>query len=95
MHLPRRALLAGFPALLASPALADEATEFFIEHERETGGRIGLYAQNFATGRTLSWRADERFVMCSTFKMSLVACVLTHVDQAKEQLIPSVESPDS
>jgi beta-lactamase class A len=66
--------------------MADEATEFFGDHERKTGGRIGFYARNLSTGQTLSWRERERFVMCSTFKMSLVACVLSRVDQGKEQL---------
>lgn len=86
MKLPRRTLLAVCPALLASPARASEAMEFFTEHEKKTGGRIGLYARDLATGRILSWRASERFVMCSTFKMSLVARVLARVDQGKEQL---------
>jgi beta-lactamase class A len=31
-------------------------------------------------------RADERFLMCSTFKMLLAAVVLSRVDQGKEQL---------
>jgi len=86
MQISRRAILATLPALYASSAWADEAASFLAGTERETGGRIGLYARNLATGRTLSWRADERFVMCSTFKMSLVACVLTRVDRGAEQL---------
>ena len=36
------------------------------EYERGSGGRIGVHAENLRTGATLSWRADERFVMCST-----------------------------
>lgn len=86
LRISRRAILAALPALCASSAWADEAAGFLAGKERETGGRIGLYARNLATGRTLSWRADEGFNMCSTFKMSLVACVLTRVDQGEEQL---------
>ncbi|EKM99406.1 class A beta-lactamase [Acidocella sp. MX-AZ02] len=86
MNMPRRVLLAALPAFCASSARADEATSFLAESERRTGGRIGIYARNLATGRTLSWRADERFVMCSTFKMSLVACVLSRVDKGEERL---------
>lgn len=85
MNMPRRTLLAVLSAFCASSAWADEATSFLAASERRTGGRIGVYARNFATGRTLSWRADERFVMCSTFKMSLVACVLSRVDKGEEQ----------
>ena len=43
------------------------------------GGRIGVYAENLSTGAKILWRADERFVMCSTFKASLAAFVLARV----------------
>lgn len=86
MALPRRALLTSLPVLLATPALASTTTAFFTAREHLTGGHIGLYAQNLGTGRSLAWRADERFAMCSTFKMSLAACVLTRTAQGQEQL---------
>jgi beta-lactamase class A len=86
MQISRRAVLTAFPAFYASTALADEAASFLARKEHQTGGRIGLYARNVSTGRTMSWRADERFVMCSTFKMTLVACVLSRVDHGEEQL---------
>jgi beta-lactamase class A len=56
------------------------------DYERSSGGRIGLYAENIKTGAKLSWRADERFVMCSTFKASLAACVLSRVDRGEDDL---------
>jgi beta-lactamase class A len=56
------------------------------DYERNTGGHLGLYAQNIKTGAKLAFRADERFVMCSTFKASLAACVLARVDQGQEEL---------
>ena len=59
------------------------------EYERGSGGRIGIHAENLRTGATLSWRADERFVMCSTFKASLAACVLSRVDRGRD----STQSP--
>ena len=37
-------------------------------------------ALDVASGRRLSYRADERFPMCSTFKMLLAAYVLARVD---------------
>ncbi|UWU84330.1 class A beta-lactamase [Bradyrhizobium yuanmingense] len=86
MLVDRRSLLASFAWLAASPALAGEAPSEFESYERESGGRIGLYAENLATGKKLSWRADERFVMCSTFKASLAASVLARVDRGEEQL---------
>ncbi len=72
--------------MAASPALAAEAPPELETYERESGGRVGLYAQNLVNGKKLAWRADERFVMCSTFKASLAACVLGRVDRGEEQL---------
>ncbi|RTM11311.1 MAG: class A beta-lactamase, partial [Bradyrhizobiaceae bacterium] len=86
MPLDRRTLIASLCAIAASPAFAAEAPPELESYERESGGRIGVYAENSATGKKLSWRADERFVMCSTFKASLAACVLARVDRGEEQL---------
>lgn len=86
MPLDRRTLLASLCWMAASPALAAEAPPELETYERESGGRIGLYAENLATGTKLNWRADERFVMCSTFKASLAACVLARVDRGEEKL---------
>jgi len=86
MVLNRRALFSAIPALIAWPALAREAPGALADYERVTGGRIGLYAENLTTGRRISWRANERFVMCSTFKASLAAMILAHVDHGQDQL---------
>jgi beta-lactamase class A len=86
MPLDRRTLLAAAPGLAAWPAMAQEAPPLLTAYERETGGRIGLYAENLATGAKIAWRADERFVMCSTFKASLAAFVLTRIDRGQDSL---------
>lgn len=44
--------------------------------EERHARRIGLYARNLHTGRELTHRPDERFVMCSTFKVLAAAAVL-------------------
>jgi beta-lactamase class A len=58
--------------------------------EVKTGGRLGVYALDTATGASLEQRANERFAMCSTFKWVLAAAVLEKVDrrelQATEEL---------
>jgi beta-lactamase class A len=84
--LDRRTFLAAAPALLAWPALAQSPLSPLMAYERQSGGRVGLYAHNIETGATIAWRADERFVMCSTFKASLAACVLTRVDRGQDRL---------
>jgi len=86
MALDRRRFLLAAPALAAWPVLADPAPATFGDYERQTGGKVGVYAKNLTTGATLAWRADERFVMCSTFKASLAALVLARVDRGREDL---------
>lgn len=63
--------------------------------EARLGGRLGLHAVNLATGDRLSYRADERFAMCSTFKWALAAAVLQRVDRgevALSQQVPFTEA---
>jgi beta-lactamase class A len=83
----RRGALCTTLALLASPALAQRApiTEL-VAYERDSGGHIGVYAKNCRTGAEVSWRAHERFVMCSSFKASLAACVLASVDRGQTRM---------
>ena len=93
MTIDRRTLLAAGPALAfgaAGPAsawpLLGDPPAAIKAYERKTKGRVGVFAQNLATGKKLTWRAGERFVMCSTFKASLAACVLSRVDMGQEHL---------
>lgn len=83
----RRDFLWSSLGFAAAPSLGAETPVAAIsDYERGSGGHIGLYAENTKTGRKLSWRADERFVMCSTFKASLAACILLRVDRGQEDL---------
>jgi beta-lactamase class A len=84
--LNRRTLLAAASGLAVWPALAQETLPALTAYERETGGRVGLYAENVVTGAKVAWRAEERFVMCSTFKASLASFVLARIDQGKDHL---------
>jgi beta-lactamase class A len=86
MLIDRRSLLASLCTLAAGPAFAEGAPPALETYERESGGRVGVHAENLATGKKLAWRGDERFVMCSTFKASLAACVLARVDRGEDQL---------
>ena len=86
MILNRRMLLIAASGLAIRPAFAQAPPPALAAYERESGGRIGVYAENLATGAKLTWRAEERFVMCSTFKASLAACVLARVDRGQDRL---------
>jgi beta-lactamase class A len=83
----RRDFLWSSLGFAAAPAFAAaDPISGISDYERGSGGHIGLYAENLRTGAKLTWRADERFVMCSTFKASLVACVLLRVDRGQDDL---------
>ncbi len=86
MSLSRRMLLGAPAALWIEPARAVPDLPAVADYEQATGGRIGVYAANLKSGKTLAWRAGERFVMCSTFKASLAALTLSRVDRGKENL---------
>lgn len=65
------------PAASAAPqAEVPGADAELAELERRHGARLGVYARNVRTGRTVSHRAGERFAMCSTFKAFAAAAVL-------------------
>lgn len=73
--LSRRLVVAGTLSALAAPALAAGSMDVSA-HEIALGGRIGLFGLNTATGKIIGHRENERFSMCSTFKVSLCAAVL-------------------
>ena len=56
------------------------------ELEGRSGGRLGLALHDLASGRRLVWRAQERFVYCSTFKAYLAAATLLRVQTGDERL---------
>lgn len=84
----RRRVAFGLPFLLgmsiAAPLFAADSP--IADIERRYGGRLGVFAVDTGSGRTLAYRADERFLMCSTFKGILAAQVLSRVDAGKESL---------
>ena len=54
--------------------------------EKRHGGRIGVVSFDTGSNRRLVHRADERFAMCSTFKMLAAANILSRVDAGHEHL---------
>jgi beta-lactamase class A len=54
--------------------------------EGEVGGRLGVAVLDTATGERAGHRADERFPMCSTFKLLAAAAVLEQIDLGKDRL---------
>ncbi len=94
----RRTFSAGLAtALIAAPALARPArpgptaalparpgpAAALAGIERQAGGRLGAWVLDTGSGREFGWRGGERFGQCSTFKLSLAACVLAGIDAGR------------
>lgn len=56
------------------------------ELEARSGGRLGVALLDDSDGFALAHRGNERFLMCSTFKVLLAALILHRVDQGRERL---------
>lgn len=81
--------LALAPALLswrAWVALDTQVDAALAALESRHGGRLGVAMLDVGTGARVSRRADERFPMCSTFKLLAAALVLARVDRGEERL---------
>lgn len=77
-------------ALIGSRAHAAGATETFAAElkklEADCKGRLGVAVLDTATGNVIGRRFDERFAMCSTFKLLAAGATLSRVDAGKETL---------
>jgi beta-lactamase class A len=88
----RHLLLGAFGTLAAAcapshvAAVPTGAPRSIAEIEARVGGRVGVFALDTGTGRSLAYRPDDRFAMCSTFKWALAAAVLARVDRAELSL---------
>ena len=82
------ALAFGVPFFLSCASQPTQVTQVdpLETIESTVGGRLGLVAIDLRTGEKLERRADERFLMCSTFKLLLAAHVLKRVDERAEKL---------
>ena len=88
----RRALLC---SVLAAPlplralrqaGLTNNAEARLAQLETKHGGRLGVACLDLDTNRRIVHRADERFAMCSTFKLLVAGLVLARVDRMEERL---------
>lgn len=54
--------------------------------ESRAGGRLGVCLLDTVSGQSVGHRLDERFAMCSTFKLPLAAIVLREAEQGRLRL---------
>lgn len=95
MGVSRRQVLAGGLLLPWSEVLRATPTDVFRRLEKRSGGRLGICVLDTGTGRVSGHRIDERFAMCSTFKLPLAAFALHQADQGLVRLdtvLPIAES---
>lgn len=62
----------------------------FTRIEQDSGGRLGVAVLDTFSGAEAAHRADERFPMCSTFKVLAVAAILARTDAGREKLDRSI-----
>lgn len=70
----------------AQKNLGQEAAGRWHGIEASVGGRLGVAVLDTATGALVGHRLDERFPMCSTFKVLAAALALARVDAGRERL---------
>ncbi len=92
---------AGFAphAVAAAPVEGDEPSggdalgERLAKLEQRSGGRLGVAVLDTADGRRWATRGDERFAMCSTYKLPLVAAVLRKAELGEIDLHARIAVP--
>ena len=57
-----------------------------VRLERDSGGRLGVAVLDTRDGTLVAHRGDERFPLCSTFKLLAAGAVLARVDAGQEWL---------
>lgn len=80
----RRALLTAIAAAAVAPLEArrqDATVTALAAAEKAVGGRLGVCLLDTDSGRLIGQRLDERFAMCSTFKLALAAMVLRDAER--------------
>jgi beta-lactamase class A len=94
-HLTRRQVTAGLAITTlgaglfrpkSASALAASLQSDLAAIEARSGGRLGVAALDTASGARADYRGNERFPLCSTFKVLAVSAVLKRVEAGRERL---------
>ena len=70
----------------AAESANDDLGKALARIEAGSGGRLGVAFLDTATGQRFGHRSNERFPLCSTFKVLACGAVLTRVDAGREDL---------
>jgi beta-lactamase class A len=87
MSLQRRQLcLAGLLMPSLGFAQSPDLQQRCAALQARVGGRIGVFALHTGSRQQFAFQAEQRFAMCSTFKLLLAAAVLARVDSGRLDL---------
>ena len=75
----------------AQPSAGQQFHDALAELERAAGGRLGVHLLDSGKVRELGRRSDQRFGMCSTFKLPLAAAILREADAGRLSLDDELE----
>ncbi len=82
--------IAGMPLVNAQVPRKTNGSASIVEHlaalEAGVDGRLGVALLDTGNGQRWAYRADERFPMCSTFKLLAAAALLKRVDSGVDRL---------
>ncbi|MDQ3200110.1 MAG: class A beta-lactamase [Verrucomicrobiota bacterium] len=78
-------MLGGGPAARCALSQGPSAEQQIAAIEARLGGRLGVAALATGSSRRIEHRANERFLLCSTFKLIAAAAVLHRVDEKQEE----------
>jgi beta-lactamase class A len=81
----RRSVIAAVSSLPFAAHAGDNPEGLIAAIEKRAGGRLGVSVFDTQSGQRIRHRAGERFPMCSTFKLLLVAAVLDRIENGLEQ----------
>jgi beta-lactamase class A len=73
-------------AARAEGAFRQDLADRFALIEEASGGRLGIGLLDTGSGIRAAHRGDERFPMCSTFKVLAAGAVLARVDRGEDSL---------
>jgi beta-lactamase class A len=73
-------------AVRAAGGLSDALAGELARIEKASGGRLGVAVLDTGSDARAGLHADDKFPMCSTFKLLACAAVLKRVDQGSEKL---------
>lgn len=94
MMTTRRTFLIGTTTLLGTGISAPQVFAGPLENlkdrisriEAKVKGRLGVAVLDTGSGRSFGYRENERFPMCSTFKLMAAAAILKRIEQKQETL---------